>query len=185
VSGKPPGWLTFERNAAPFRRKKDTQTNYLLSSWIASCLRGNNAAPSLCDVRVIALCVSVFVLGGCSDPARVPSASQAADERPAASVQDEVVATTAVQRGKQFVDKNCATCHAVGREGPSPYAPAPPFRTLHERYDVGDLAEAFAEGIIVPHKGGGREMPEFMLEPQQIDDLIAYLRSLEVPAAAR
>ena len=135
-------------------------------------------------MRVIAVCVSLLVVDGCSDPASVPSAGQAADKRPAASTMDEVVATTAVQRGQQFVDKNCATCHAVGFEGPSPYAPAPPFRTLHERYDVGDLAEAFAEGIIVPHKGGGREMPEFMLEPQQIDDLIAYLRSLEVPAAA-
>ena len=74
------------------------------------------------------------------------------DERPAASTADEVVATTAVQRGKQFVNKNCATCHAVGLEGPSPHAPAPPFRTQHERDDVGDLAEAFAKGIIFPHK---------------------------------
>ena len=139
----------------------------------------------LCHMRSIALCVSVLVLGGCSDPASVRSAGKPANERPAASTVNEVVATTAVQRGKQFVDKDCGTCHAVGLEGPSPYAPAPPFRTLHEHYDVGDLAEAFAEGIIVPHKGAGRQMPEFMLEPQQIDDLIAYLRSLEVPAAAR
>jgi len=165
-------------------RKKDTQTRYLLSVQPASCLGGDNATALLCDMRVIAFCVSVLVLGGCSDPASVPSAGQAADKRPAASTVDEVVATTAVQRGKQFVDKNCATCHAVGLEGPSPYAPAPPFRTLHERYDVGDLAEAFAEGIIVPHKDGGRQMPEFVLEPQQIDDVIAFLRSLEVPAAA-
>jgi cytochrome c len=85
---------------------------------------------------------------------------------------------SAVERGRIFVEKNCATCHAVGREGQSPYALAPPFRTLHEHYDVGDLAEAFAEGIIVAHNGP-RQMPQFMLGPEQIDDLIAYLRSLE------
>ena len=86
---------------------------------------------------------------------------------------------TPVERGKAFAQQNCARCHAIGMEGASPYAPAPPFRTLHERYDVGDLAEAFAEGIIVVHNGGGEQMPEFMLEPAQIDDLIAYLRSLQ------
>src|SRR5437763_16173094 len=97
----------------------------------------------LCHMRSIALCVSVLVLGGCSDPASVRSAGKPANERPAASTVNEVVATTAVQRGKQFVDKDCGTCHAVGLEGPSPYAPAPPFRTLHEHYDVAQLADAF------------------------------------------
>src|SRR6185503_13054058 len=81
-----------------------------------------------------------------------------------------------VQRGRAIAERNCATCHAVGRTGPSPYAAAPPFRTLHERYDVEALAEAFAEGIVVGH-GGARQMPQFRLEPPQIDDLLAYLKS--------
>jgi mono/diheme cytochrome c family protein len=85
-----------------------------------------------------------------------------------------------VARGLAFAEKNCATCHAVGREGRSPYAPAPPFRTLHLKYDVANLAEAFAEGIVVTHNGS-RQMPQFMLTPEQIDDLIAYLKSLEPP----
>jgi mono/diheme cytochrome c family protein len=76
---------------------------------------------------------------------------------------------------------NCATCHAVGRGGRSPYAPAPPFRTLHEKYDVSGLAEALAEGIVVGHTGP-RQMPRFVLEPDQIDDVIAYLKSLETPS---
>jgi len=42
------------------------------------------------------------------------------------------------------------------------------------------LAEAFAEGIIVSHNGA-RQMPQFMLSPGEIDDLIAYLKSLELP----
>jgi len=85
-----------------------------------------------------------------------------------------------IERGRAFAQRNCATCHAVGRTGTSPYAPAPPFRTLHERYDVEALAEALAEGIIVGH-GGARQMPQFVLSPAEIDDLLAYLKSLESP----
>jgi cytochrome c len=67
-----------------------------------------------------------------------------------------------IARGRALAIERCAPCHAVERTGTSPYAPAPPFRTLHERYDVEGLAEAFAEGITVPHKGV-RQMPRFRL----------------------
>jgi len=87
------------------------------------------------------------------------------------------------ERGHIFAEMNCATCHAVGRGGRSPYAPAPPFRTLHEKYDVSGLAEAFAEGIVVAHQGS-RPMPQFTLDPDDIGDLIAYLKSLEAPPPA-
>lgn len=88
-----------------------------------------------------------------------------------------------IKRGRILVEMNCATCHAIGRSGRSPYAPAPPFRTLHEKYDVSGLAEALAEGIVVGHTGP-RQMPRFVLEPDQIDDVIAYLKSLESPSGA-
>jgi mono/diheme cytochrome c family protein len=101
------------------------------------------------------------------------------------AVAPAAVASTAAERGKIFVQQNCARCHAVGPTGSSPYAPAPPFRTLHERYDVGNLAEAFAEGIMVFHEGGGPQMPHFMLQPDQIGDLIAYLRSVQSKTPAR
>ncbi len=81
----------------------------------------------------------------------------------------------AAQRGFVFVDTNCSKCHAVGRFGDSPLAIAPPFRTLHERYPVEQLAEAFAEGIVVGHPS----MPQFTLDPAQIDDVITYLETLE------
>ncbi len=84
-----------------------------------------------------------------------------------------------IERGRAFAEKNCSTCHAIGLTGSSPYAPAPPFRTLHERYDIEALAEALAEGMIVGDTGA-RQMPVFQLEPQQIDDLLAYLKSLEI-----
>ena len=83
-----------------------------------------------------------------------------------------------VERGHDFAKANCATCHAVEKTGTSPYKPAPPFRTLHLKYDVEGLAEALAEGIVVGHDGP-RQMPEFVLEPDEIDDLLAYLKSLE------
>ena len=54
-------------------------------------------------------------------------------------------------------------------------AAAPPFRTLHHRYPVEDLAEALAEGIMTAHPA----MPQFKLGVTEIDDLIAYLKSLE------
>jgi cytochrome c len=79
-----------------------------------------------------------------------------------------------VDRGRALAQANCARCHAIGRTGESPLPKAPPFRTLHRRYPVKNLAEAFGEGIRVAHP-----MPEFRLQPNQIDDLIAYLQSLE------
>jgi len=79
-----------------------------------------------------------------------------------------------VERGQVLAQANCARCHAIGLTGESPLAKAPPFRTLHRRYPVETLAEAFAEGIRAAHP-----MPEFRLEPGQMDELIAYLKSLE------
>jgi cytochrome c len=86
-------------------------------------------------------------------------------------------------RGEFYARENCSTCHAVGPVGVSPYPPAPPFRTLHEKYDVEGLAEALAEGIVVGNTGV-RQMPMFVLSVEEIDDLIAYLKSLE-PATFR
>ena len=82
-----------------------------------------------------------------------------------------------VEAGRLLVQENCARCHAVGRTGESAMEEAPPFRRLHTRYPVDDLAEALAEGISVGHK----EMPPFQFEPVQIEALIAYLKSLERP----
>jgi cytochrome c len=81
-------------------------------------------------------------------------------------------------RGEAIAQKNCSTCHAVGKTGSSPYPLAPPFRTLHQKYDVEGLAEAFAEGIVVGNSGE-RQMPRFIMSVEQIEDMIAYLKSLE------
>jgi mono/diheme cytochrome c family protein len=80
-------------------------------------------------------------------------------------------------RGEFFAREHCGICHAVGRTGASPYPRAPAFRTLPQKYDVEGLAEALAEGIVVSDTGE-RQMPEFVLSPEEIGDLIAYLKSL-------
>ena len=52
---------------------------------------------------------------------------------------------------------------------------APPFRTLSRNYPVNALEEAFAKGILVGH----RDMPQFQLEPAEIDALVQYLNSIQ------
>jgi mono/diheme cytochrome c family protein len=81
----------------------------------------------------------------------------------------------AEQRGKTFALTNCARCHSIDRVTESPLKIAPPFRTLHLRYPVETLGEALAEGIYTGHPS----MPAFELDPDQIHDLLSYLKSLE------
>ncbi len=80
-----------------------------------------------------------------------------------------------VAHGKRLVEANCARCHAIGRKGKSTHPEAPPFRDLHKRYPIDALAEAFAEGIDTGHP----DMPVFKMTKVQIDDVLAYLESLQ------
>jgi mono/diheme cytochrome c family protein len=126
-------------------------------------------------VRILAALAATCLLTGCVadiDPAEpAPAAAKTRAPAPFPEPGD-------IGRGRVFAETHCGGCHAVGPAGASPYAPAPPFRTLHERYDVEGLAEALAEGILVGHKGE-KQMPEFVLTPEEIDDLLAYLKSFE------
>lgn len=54
---------------------------------------------------------------------------------------------------------------------------APPLSELERRYPVEHLAEALAEGIFVG--GHGADMPELVLSPAEIDDLLAYLARIQ------
>jgi mono/diheme cytochrome c family protein len=84
------------------------------------------------------------------------------------------VAAADVAAGRRLAQAQCGVCHAVGRTGASANPLSPPFRNLAARYPLSDLEEALAEGITVGHSG----MPEFVFSPRQIDDLLAYMRSL-------
>lgn len=79
------------------------------------------------------------------------------------------------QRGKAFARANCARCHAIDRTSQSPLKIAPPLRTLHRHYPIETLGEALAEGIYTGHA----DMPAFELSPDQIHDLLSYLKTLE------
>ena len=81
-------------------------------------------------------------------------------------------------RGLTIAERNCAACHAVGRTGASVNPKSPPFRTLAQRYPLGDLEESLGEGIMVGHEGA--EMPAFAFSPGQIADLMAYLGAIQV-----
>lgn len=96
-----------------------------------------------------------FALGACSDPAA---------ER-----------KQQIAMGLALVTTYCADCHATGASGDSPLETAPPFRELHNRYDVALLAEALVEGLVTAHPA----MPEFEFDPDQAEAIIVYLESLE------
>ncbi|MBZ8134663.1 cytochrome c [Afifella sp. IM 167] len=78
--------------------------------------------------------------------------------------------------GRRLAEENCARCHAVGAEGVSPMPPAPAFRELSRRYPVDTLWEALAEGIVTGHP----EMPEFHWPLGDIDDILAYISSIQL-----
>ena len=79
-----------------------------------------------------------------------------------------------IPAGEAFAKDNCARCHAIGEVGPSPHDKAPPLRSLHTRYPIDSLAEALAEGIVTGHEG----MPEFQLDSEQVENLLAYIKSI-------
>jgi cytochrome c len=86
-----------------------------------------------------------------------------------------VAEAASAQRGLNFARLHCSQCHSIDKLSDSPLKIAPPFREFHKRYPVESLEEAFAEGIVTGHP----TMPEFRLDPDQIGDLIAFMKTLE------
>lgn len=81
---------------------------------------------------------------------------------------------TLASDGRAIAEAQCASCHAVGEYGESPVAAAPPFRTILSGYRAEVLEEELIAGIRVAHP-----MPEFQFNPQGVDALVAYLRSIQ------
>lgn len=80
-------------------------------------------------------------------------------------------------RGFDLLQANCARCHAIDADSPSPNEKAPPFRDVVKKYDPGALEEALAEGIVTGHNN----MPEFAFDPDDVTAIIAYLSTLKSP----
>lgn len=113
-----------------------------------------------------AILLGLLVLaGGCAAPPPLGQAAAPSDARgtPGSATRGHVLAQT-----------QCSGCHAVDRQGDSPLADAPPFRTLSQRYPVADLQEAFGEGLVTAHP----TMPQFQFEAADVADLIAYLETV-------
>ena len=77
--------------------------------------------------------------------------------------------------GERLAKEWCGKCHASGLTGASPLRMAPPLRDLHLRYNVEDLANSLAKGTLAGHKS----MPVFRSNPDQIANLIVYLKTFE------
>ena len=80
-----------------------------------------------------------------------------------------------VAEGRAIAETLCAPCHAIEGAGPGPNPDAPLFSQFHRRWPVEALAEAMAEGLTVGHG----PMPDFVFDQDQIDDLLAYLGSVQ------
>ena len=78
-------------------------------------------------------------------------------------------------RGKSYALNHCARCHSIDRVSESRLKAAVPFRSLHTRYPIETLAESLAEGISTGHPA----MPEAKLSPDQIHDLLTFLKTLQ------
>lgn len=86
-----------------------------------------------------------------------------------------VAQSPAAQRGLTFARVHCAQCHSLDAVSESPLRIAPPFRDLHRKYPIESLQRPLSEGIIANHP----TMPQFRLGADQVNDVIAFMKSLE------
>ena len=120
---------------------------------------------------MLAVVAAVAVIGMARQPP-APAAEAPPVEAPAA--------IPSAERGHALVLRDCAACHAVEATGASGFSPAPPFRTLKDKYPLDSLEEALAEGILSGHPA----MPEYEYAPDEIADIIAWMKSLDAARGA-
>lgn len=78
-------------------------------------------------------------------------------------------------KGKAFAQANCAGCHALD-DGVSPNPNAPSLRRAANRLPAGAVAGSFEKGVQVGHT---MEMPRFVFEENDVDNLLAYFEALK------
>lgn len=86
-----------------------------------------------------------------------------------------VHASDPLAEGEKILRDKCSRCHAIGKDGDSPLAIAPPFRNVMKVYGADSLEEALGEGLVTGHA----DMPVFVFPPEQVGAIVAYLHSLE------
>ena len=75
--------------------------------------------------------------------------------------------------GEAYAEKVCAPCHAIHRTGLSPEPTAPPFRTVAAT--PGMTETALRVWLSTSHP----TMPNIVVEPQDMDNVIAYISTLK------
>lgn len=78
------------------------------------------------------------------------------------------------EEGQGLAEANCTRCHAIGKNGASPLAAAPPFRDVAKRYTLEELMDAFMEGLPVRHE----IMPDWDMTEDQSIAISLYIMSL-------
>jgi mono/diheme cytochrome c family protein len=91
-----------------------------------------------------------------------------ATDRNASSLSSEAAA------GRAFAQENCAGCHALD-DGVSPNANAPSLRRAAHRLPEWMVEGSLERGIQIGHSG---EMPVFVFEEGDVDNLLAYFETL-------
>jgi len=89
--------------------------------------------------------------------------------------------SAAAERGRSFALRACGGCHALGSGRRSANAVAPSFATIRMRHTSLALERALAD---IARQGHG-EMPPIYMTAGEIDDLVAYVESLEPMARGR
>ncbi len=120
--------------------------------------------PAFARLKPITLAASLLsatLLGACTSTATDAGA--------------EAAAAAPKLRGQAIAEQYCSGCHAIGRTGASTHPDSLPFRKISMQYPVRDLEEALGEGILVGHP----DMPPFQFEPEDIDDLLSYIESIQ------
>ena len=77
--------------------------------------------------------------------------------------------------GHRLAAARCGRCHAVDLHDQSPNPRAPHFRDLGEKFPMDGLRQALIDHMIIGHP----EMPVQTLTQVEVNDLIAYLKSLQ------
>jgi len=86
-----------------------------------------------------------------------------------------------IERGRWLAQANCASCHALSGRQKSPNPDAPAFNRLEQAYPTRNLDEIFADGVLKNHAA----MPQFAPGPDDINDLLDYLKSTQVKPSNR
>jgi mono/diheme cytochrome c family protein len=127
----------------------------------------------MANARAFHLICITLALSACTKATveRPPEPALPAAETTGAPITDERVG-----RGEAVAELACASCHAIGADGDSPHAEAPPFRLLSQSVDIGTLKQAFADGTVSEHP----DMPNWDFDPLDVDALIVYLETVQV-----